>query len=61
MKLASRLYTKPAVLSVVCLWFVQITGCLREMANESSYCQRFGICNDHIKADRVAVSGVDCR
>lgn len=40
---------------------LQINGCCRVMVNESSYCQRFGICNEHIKADRVPVQGVDCR
>jgi hypothetical protein len=40
---------------------LQIAGCGREMIAESSYCQRFGICNEHIKADRVPVQGIECR
>lgn len=49
---------------VVCCAVVglpQIAGCGREMIAESSYCQRFGICNEHIKADSVPVKGIDCR
>lgn len=49
------------LLRLLPLTSLQIVGCCRVMVNESSYCQRFGICNEHIKADRVAVQGVDCR
>jgi hypothetical protein len=43
------------------LTFLQIPFCNQEMVLETNYCQRFGYCSKHLKAEQVILSGVPSR